>query len=62
MFGQLMREQYPQIMPGHDMNKEHWNSILLDQGVPQSVMKEMIDMSYTLIVRSLPKKVQAELV
>ncbi|WMJ23830.1 MmcQ/YjbR family DNA-binding protein [Paludicola sp. MB14-C6] len=62
MFGQMMRTEYEEITAGYYMNKEHWNSILLDQGVPQAVIKEMIDMSYSLIVKSLPKKQQAELI
>ncbi len=61
LFGQLMREQYEDIIAGYYMNKEHWNSVFLDKDVPDSVIKEMIDMSYNLIFKGLTKKAQKEI-
>lgn len=60
-FGQYLRNQYPDIVPGYYMNKEHWNSVYLDGVVPDSILKEMIDMSYTLIFNSMSKKKQKEI-
>jgi len=54
--GQLLRSQYRHIVPGYYMNKEHWNSVYLDGDVPDGVMKQMIDMSYDLVLNSLTKK------
>ena len=57
-----LREEYDgQILPGYHMNKQHWNSVLLEDGLSPELLRELIDHSYDLIVASLPKKVQQEL-
>lgn len=48
------------ITPGYHMNKQLWNSVVLE-GVPKKLVLELIDHSYQLIVQSLTKKLQAEL-
>lgn len=55
-----LRAHYPAIAQGYHLNKEHWNTIELDGTVPMVLMKEMIDESYDLIIKSLPKKKQEE--
>jgi len=60
-FGQSLREEYPHIVAGYYMNKEHWNSVYLDGDVPDDVLKQMIDMSYELVFKSLSKKVQKQI-
>ena len=57
-----LREQYDAIQPGYHMNKAHWNTIILDGSLGDKKIKELIDHSYELIVKSLPKKVQEELI
>jgi len=59
VFGEALRQQYPDIIPGYYMNKLHWNSVYRDGHVPDDVLRQMADMSYDLIKRSLPKKTQA---
>ena len=59
--GQLLRQQYIDIIPGYYMNKEHWNSVYLDGKVPQEVVEKMIVESYRLLLRSLTKKAQQEI-
>ena len=61
LFGQLLREQHQHIIAGYYMNKEHWNSVYLDGDVPDDVLKQMIDMSYGLVLNSLSKKMQQEI-
>ena len=56
-----LREQYEGINPGYHMSKKHWNTIEMDGSVPISLVKEMIDHSYDLIVSKLTKKQQEEL-
>lgn len=56
-----LRAHYPAIYAGYHLNKQHWNTIELDGSVPVNVMKEMIDESYYLIVKSLTKKLREEL-
>lgn len=60
-FGQMIRGQYEHIVPGYHMNKEHWNSIYVDGDVPDDVVRQMIDMSYGLVFKSLSKKRQKEI-
>ena len=54
-----LREKYPSIIPGYHMNKKHWNTIILDGTVPDKLIFELIRHSYTLIISSLPKKIQS---
>lgn len=56
-----LREQYDAVQPGYHMNKKHWNTIAIDGTIPQKLLKELIDDSYTLIVQSLPKKEREKL-
>ncbi len=55
-----LRETEPGIKPGWHMNKTHWNSVMADGSVGEKLFKELIDISYNLIVESLPKKVKEE--
>lgn len=56
-----LREQHHEVQPGFHMNKTHWNTVFTDGSLTRKQLCNMIDHSYTLIVKSLPKKVQAEL-
>ena len=60
-FGRFLRDEYKHIVPGYYMNKEHWNSVYIDGEVLDEVVKQMIDMSYELILTSLSKKAQKEI-
>lgn len=60
-FGRFLRDEYEDIIPGYYMNKEHWNSVYIGGKVPDDVVKQMIDMSYRLILGSLSKKAQKEI-
>ncbi|MCU0750701.1 MAG: MmcQ/YjbR family DNA-binding protein [Akkermansiaceae bacterium] len=50
-----LRETWKAITPGYHMNKKHWNTLLLDGSVPTKLIRELIDHSYDLVVKSLPK-------
>ena len=56
--GEFLRGQYPDIAPGHYMNKRHWNSISLVGDVPDDLLRELCVKSHDLIIASLPKKVR----
>ena len=43
------------------MNKKHWNTIAINQEVPDTLVKELIDHSYNLVFKSLTKKIQEEI-
>ena len=57
----VLRETYPAVQPGYHLNKRHWNTIILDGSVPEAEVQSMIDQSYTLVVKSLPKAQQQQL-
>ena len=59
--GEALRQQYEDILPGYYMNKLHWNSVRPDGSVPDVLMQHMLDQAYTLVLHSLSKKKQAEL-
>lgn len=42
------RNVYPSVIPAYHMNKEHWNSIILNGTIPESDVKRMIEESYEL--------------
>ncbi len=52
---EILREHYPAIIPGYHMNKRHWNTVLLDGSIPDAEIFSMIDESYDLVVKGLPK-------
>lgn len=57
-----LRAEYEGVNPGFHMNKKHWNTITINTSdVSDDLVKELINHSYDLIVKSLPKKTQKEL-
>jgi len=56
-----LREAYSAVQPGYHMNKKHWNTVYIDGSINDTVLKEWIDHSYQLVVKSLPKKVREAL-
>jgi predicted DNA-binding protein (MmcQ/YjbR family) len=56
-----LREQYAEVQPGYHMNKANWNTVYMDGSLTRKQLCEMVDHSYDLIVKSLPKKVRLEL-
>lgn len=56
-----LREEYDFVLPGYHMNKKHWNTVLTGTGITGQLLRELIDHSYELVRKSLPKAVQAEL-
>ncbi|MES9507135.1 MmcQ/YjbR family DNA-binding protein [Streptomyces sp. NPDC000609] len=49
-----LREKYDAVVPGWHMNKRHWNTVTVS-GVPDRVLRELIEDSYDLVVAGLPK-------
>lgn len=43
------------------MNKQHWNGVSLRGSISNSLLKEWIDHSYTIVVGSLPKSKRQDL-
>jgi len=49
-----LREEYPAIIPGYHMNKQHWNTLVMDGSLNRILVFLLIDHSYDLVVESLP--------
>jgi len=50
-----LRENYHQIIPGWHMNKKHWNTVYIEDGLEDSLIAELINDSYNLVVSKLAK-------
>jgi predicted DNA-binding protein (MmcQ/YjbR family) len=51
----ILREIFPAVTPGWHMNKQHWNTVILDGSIPAGEIERMIDNSFALVVRGLPR-------
>ena len=51
-----LREEFSAIIPGYHMNKKHWNTLIMDGSLKQELILSLIDHSYDLILKNLPKK------
>lgn len=49
----LWRNTFSSVIPAYHMNKEHWNSVILDGSIPTDDIRNMIADSYAL---TRPKK------
>ncbi len=56
-----LRDRYEQVRPGYHMNKKHWNTVEIDSGISDTELRKMIDHSYDLVIKSLPKAARAKL-
>ncbi|MEA3238717.1 MAG: MmcQ/YjbR family DNA-binding protein [Candidatus Bipolaricaulota bacterium] len=57
----MLRDMYTAVTLGYYINKRHWNTIILDEGIPDAEIEEMIDESYDLVVKRLTKTARKEL-
>ena len=56
-----LRAAHPEIIPGYHLNKRHWNTVHLDGELPDSMVVQLIEDSYDLVVSKLPKATQRAL-
>lgn len=47
-YSDLLRNSYDYIIPAYHMNKEHWNTIIINRSVSEELVYELIDQSYKL--------------
>ena len=53
-----LRDTFVAVVPGHHLNKKHWNTVILDGTVPEGELKRMIDNSYALVIATMPSSQQ----
>ncbi|MEV8535102.1 MmcQ/YjbR family DNA-binding protein [Streptomyces sp. NPDC051211] len=49
-----LRAAHPAIVPGWHLNKRHWNTVTVG-GLPDRMVRELIEDSYDLVVAGLPR-------
>ena len=47
-YSDILRNTYPYIIPAYHMNKEHWNTIIIQEKIDETLVKELIEQSYQL--------------
>ncbi len=55
----MLRLTFPAVTGGYHLNKEHWNTIVLDGTVPAALLTELIDHAHE-IVTPRPKKTKTK--
>ena len=60
--GELMRQQYADIIPGYYSNKQHWNSVKADGNIPDDLLRHWLDRSYQLVMKDFSKQKQREII
>ena len=55
-----LRERFHSVIPGYHMNKQHWNTLIIDGELPKKLIEDLIDHSYDLVVSKLTKKIKSE--
>lgn len=54
-----LRAEYNSVEPGYHMSKKHWNTLQLHKNeINTKLLIELINHSYDLVLKSLPKKMQ----
>jgi len=56
-----LRDVYEDVKPGYHMSKRHWNSVNVQGELPTEEIVKMIDHSYHLVKKSLPKREREKL-
>lgn len=57
-----LREEYESIVGGFHSNKKHWNTLYLHQGeLKAQLIMALINHSYKMVVKGMPKKVRERL-
>ena len=54
----ILCKQFSAVKPGYHLNKKHWITVTLDGTVPDHELRLMIDESYQLVVKGMPRKDQ----
>ena len=57
---QALRTAYDAVKPGYHMNTNHWNTVYIGN-LKDKLIKEMMDISYDLVVASLTRAKRREL-
>ena len=51
---EMLRAQYPEILPGFYSDKRTWNAVLLDGELPDELLRDLCAESHRLVLGKLP--------
>lgn len=57
-----LREAYEEVKPGYHMNKKHWNTVDFEGILSEELLRSLIEHSYELVMKSLPKSKRENLI
>jgi predicted DNA-binding protein (MmcQ/YjbR family) len=61
-YAQELRAEYDSIKPGYHMHKQQWNRVYIHTNeLPPKLIIDLIDHSYDMVVKGLPKKLRETL-
>jgi predicted DNA-binding protein (MmcQ/YjbR family) len=55
LLAEQLRASHPAITGGYHLNKRHWNTVRLDGSLPDTMIANMVEDSYDLVVSKLPR-------
>ena len=58
-YAQALREEYPAVSAGYHLDKRHWNTVQLDDSVPDELLAEWVRDSHALVVAGLTRAQRA---
>ena len=56
-----LRDNHPAVQPGYHMNKKHWNTVYVDGSMRESLIHQLIDHSYDMVVAGLSQNLKDQL-
>jgi predicted DNA-binding protein (MmcQ/YjbR family) len=56
-----LRAAHAAVEPGYHLNKEHWNTLLLDGSLPEALVFDLVEHSWERVAAGLPKSVRSGL-
>lgn len=56
-----LREEFESIVPAYHFNRMHWNSVIIHPTISRELLCELINHSYDLVVKGLPRKLKDDL-
>src|SRR5256714_15505550 len=46
LLAEQLREAHRAVLPGYHLNKRHWNTVIIDESLPERMIKDMVEDSY----------------
>ena len=50
-----LQAEFPQITPGYHLNKKHWITVVVGEGVPDELVEQLVHDSHRLVRPTIPR-------